>query len=449
MSIFQQGHALIIGIGNDLPITERDATDIAKVFKDSNKAGYLPENVQVITGKAATKENIIKGLDKIIADTKGVDGATAVIYYSGHGAQVPWLNNEQRYFLVPNNVDFKDIDTFLPSEVFTDKINAIEADKLLVLLDCCHAEGLHSAKDIRGEAQEKSLGKPANTPIVSKLKGGEGKVFIASCKDDEKSYIKSGDSNSLFTKHLLTALGGSSSMGYNYIHILDIVSYLFRMVPYEAKEGLQKDQTPIINFADKLDANFFIAANNNMATRNMSSTPKTKSLSEIEEMRKNIVEQYNVTIHSNDVNNSNNTTNSNNTNNSHNTTTNTTTTTNNTVDGNMINARDGANITINNYNTPPPSTNNSNNNSGNNETPDYLSKARKHIIKGNADKAIDLLIDNAPDDYMNPLIIQSARWNAVKKQETMGSQSINQINLTKNQVTSALLSIISEIKDED
>ncbi|MGK0389233.1 MAG: hypothetical protein ACI94Y_001973 [Maribacter sp.] len=431
MSTFKQGHALIIGIGNDLPITERDATDIAKVFADPSKAGYLPENVEVLTGKDATRANIEKGLDKLIANTKGVKGATAVVYYSGHGAQLPWLNNEQRYFLVPNDVNFDDIDTFLPSETFTDKINSIEADKLLVLLDCCHAEGQHITEKSIGEAQEKSLGKRANAPIVSKLNGGEGKVFIASCKDDEKSYISFGDSNSLFTKHLVTALNGAKSIGYNYIHVLDIISHLFRMVPNEAKIALNKDQTPIINFADKLDANFFISANNNVMAKNANEIIKSKSLDQIEAIRRDIISNYNVNIHNTTTNNHNNT--------------------NNAVsgDGNII-TRDGANIVINhNYsgNNGKNAGNKNNNDDGN--IPDYLSKAKKHIGKGSADKAIDLLIDNAPDDYTNALIIQSSRWNSAKKQETMGTASQSQINMTKNQIINALLSIISDIKEED
>lgn len=442
MSVFQQGHALIIGIGNDLPITERDATDIAKVFEDPNKAGYLPQNVQVITGKAATKDNIIKGLDKLIADTKGVDGATAVVYYSGHGAQVPWLNNEQRYFLVPNDVDFKDIETFLPSEIFTEKINSIEADKLLVLLDCCHAEGLHSTE--KSLPQEKSLGKRANAPIVSKLKGGEGKVFIASCKDDEKSYISFGDSNSLFTKHLITALNGVKSVGYDHIHVLDIVSHLFRMVPMEAKMSLSKDQTPIINFADKLDANFFIAANNNIAARNTSGMARAKSLAEIETIREDIVNHYNVTIHSSEVNNSNNVTNSNNTNNSHNTTTTTTTTTNNNNSNNTT--------IIHNYNTSPPSNNNSsnNNNSGNNETPDYLNEAKKLIGKNSIEQAIDLLIDNVPngkyDKYQDTVFGLSGQWNDIKTKELSGLAYPQTIAVSKARIKQGLLGVISSIE---
>jgi hypothetical protein len=438
MSTFKQGHALIIGIGNDLPITERDATDIAKVFADPNKAGYLPENVEVLTGKDATKENIEKGLDKLIAKTKDVDGATAVVYYSGHGAQLPWLNNELRYFLVPNDVNFEDIDTFLPSETFTDKINLIEADKLLVLLDCCHAEGQHIAEKSLGEAQGKSLGKKANTPIVSELNGGEGRVFIASCKDDEKSYISFGDSNSLFTKHLITALNGIRSQGYDYIHVLDIVSHLFRMVPMEAKMSLSKNQTPIINFADKLDANFFISANNNIAARNTSGNAKSKSLAEIEEIRKDVIENYNITIHSSEVN----TTNSNNnTNNSNNTNTTNKTNTNN-------NSNNNTTIITNNFNTPPPSTNNPS--SENNGTLNYLSEAKKLIAKNRVEQAIDLLINNVPngrwDKYQDTVIGLSGQWNDVKTKELSGIAYPQNIAVSKARIKQGLLGLISSIE---
>ena len=90
MPYFEQGFALIIGVGGytdlrDLPATTNDARAIQDVLLDPNQCAYNPRNVLTLYGKAATRYAILDALEQLNAIT--TDDSTVVVYFSGHGGQ--------------------------------------------------------------------------------------------------------------------------------------------------------------------------------------------------------------------------------------------------------------------------------------------------------------------------------------------------------------------------
>ena len=242
---FPNGYALIIGVGSDLPDTVQDAKALHKILIDAKKAGYPDAQVQLITEGGATKQGIIDALKKLKTQTENNPNATVLIYYSGHGGQVI-ENGNAHYYLIPNDYDFNYEKTGLSKEEFSSLINAIKAQKLMLIFDCCHAEGIN----------EKAIMRPPNLtqnfePLVTGLGAGGGRVAMASCKADEKSYIDKKRNHGIFTLALIEALEGKNTAGSKpYISFNDICQYLIEQVKIRAYQLTSKSQTPVFNLTD-------------------------------------------------------------------------------------------------------------------------------------------------------------------------------------------------------
>ncbi|OUL26595.1 hypothetical protein BV372_26720 [Nostoc sp. T09] len=242
---FSNGYALLIGVGADLAVTVKDATAVRDVLIDPNRAAYPPAQVTLLTETVATRQNILAAFDQIISQVNQNPDATVIIYYSGHGGRIKRTNE---YFLVPYGYDpSQRANTALSGLEFTQKIAAITARKLVVLLDCCHAGGIPALKE-PGETFVKS---PLPPELLNVLETGSGRVVVASSREDEYSYT--GQPYSAFTDCLLEALQGKAAVNKDgYARILDILVYLFDQVPKRASGP----QHPFVNKVLDLGDNF-------------------------------------------------------------------------------------------------------------------------------------------------------------------------------------------------
>lgn len=168
-----------------------------------------------------------------------------VVYYSGHGGRI---KSTDEYFLVPYGYDHSQrAATAISGSEFTEKIEAIQARKLVVLLDCCHARGVPTLKE-PGEIFVKS---PVPPDLLHVLGTGSGRIVIASSREDEYSYT--GNPHSVFTACLLEALQGRAAVNQDgYVRILDVLIYLFDQVPQRATGP----QHPYVNKVLELGDNF-------------------------------------------------------------------------------------------------------------------------------------------------------------------------------------------------
>ncbi len=253
---FTHGYALVTGAGADLPVTATDAAAVAALLRDPARCAYPPAQVRLLTGPAARRADILQALDQLAEQARDDPQATAIVYFSGHGVETP------NYYFLPYGYDAADLTgTAISSAEFTGRLRLIHAQKLVVLLDCCHAGGQAEAK-----GQMKSPLPPA---IIEQLGHSSGRVVLASSRKDEVSWT--GLPYSVFTAALLEGLAGYGAFEPDgYARILDLAMWAGRKVP----ERTDDKQHPIIKVSN-LGDNFPVAwyAGGAKAPRPLSWTP--------------------------------------------------------------------------------------------------------------------------------------------------------------------------------
>lgn len=234
---FKAGHALLIGVGADLPFTINDAKGVADILKDPGRCAYPPGQVELLAGESARRQAVLDALDRL---AKSVDeSSTVMIYFSGHGYRAITPIGEA-YFLIPFGVQMEHLkDTAINGSEFASRLQAIKSKKLLLLLDCCHAGGLGLAKGLE------VVKSPLPPEALEILRQGKGRVIIASCKDTELSY--GGSPYSAFTLALIEALSGlGASKKDGFVRAADLAMYAREKVPGRTNGK----QHPILHFEE-------------------------------------------------------------------------------------------------------------------------------------------------------------------------------------------------------
>jgi hypothetical protein len=243
---FENGYALIIGVQNDIQ-SVNDAKKLYEILTDITKAGYPTSNVQLITETGATKEGILTALDELNKKVKDNPTATVIIYYSGHGGQF-LEEGTNNYYLIPYNFDYDNLtDTALSRQEFSERVNTINSkvQKMMIVFDCCHAEGI---KDGAKKLVSRKEFKASNLSLDDSLAVGRGYISIASCSENEKSYVDKQSAYGIFTNCLIEALEGENSTNdAAYITYNRITEYLSREVVKRTLEQYKQSQTPVVN----------------------------------------------------------------------------------------------------------------------------------------------------------------------------------------------------------
>ncbi len=231
------GHALVIGVGADLPNTIDDAQGLAGILRDRERCAYPTDQVHLLSGPAANRDNILDELARLaqIDDRE----ATVIFYFSGHGYNVTTATGEA-YYLLPYGYDLdRLVSSAIRGKTLMDKLAAIPAKKLLVLLDCCHAGGIEVSKAPGTQFVKAPL--PPEVPAL--LAQGRGRVIIASCRAGELSYA--GKPYSAFTLALIEALAGvGAAVEDGFVRVADLALHGRQMVPRRTGNR----QHPILNF---------------------------------------------------------------------------------------------------------------------------------------------------------------------------------------------------------
>ncbi|MDY7077917.1 MAG: SUMF1/EgtB/PvdO family nonheme iron enzyme [Chloroflexota bacterium] len=241
MSRFDQGQALVVGVGGDLPGTVDDAKALADILTMPDHCAYPPSQVRRLTGPTATRQTVLAGLDEL---AKAGKEAVVLVYFSGHGYLVT-SSMGTIYFLLPYGYDLTNLaKTCISGVEFTEKLHAISARRLLVLLDCCHAGSM-------GEPKSPGL-TFAKVPLPSEAEAilgeGRGRVIIASCREGELSYGST--PHSAFTIALLESLSGQGvGIQDGYVNVSDLVLHVQEVIPQRTSGR----QHPTIRFCQSDD----------------------------------------------------------------------------------------------------------------------------------------------------------------------------------------------------
>lgn len=234
---YDQGHALIIGVGSDLPNTVNDARGFAGILRDPKRCGYHPKQIHLLTGEMATRQQILGALEQLAAAS--LTEATVVVYFSGHGYRVQ-TSIGAAYYLMPYGYDVNRLyQTAISGAELAVKLHAIPAGKLLLILDCCHAGGLENVKLPGLEVEKAPLPPEAEALFAS----GSGRVVIASSQADEYSYA--GKPYSAFTLALIEAFAGvGNAKKDGYVRVADLALHTREMVP----QRTNNKQHPVLHF---------------------------------------------------------------------------------------------------------------------------------------------------------------------------------------------------------
>ncbi|MBF2013646.1 MAG: caspase family protein [Rivularia sp. T60_A2020_040] len=245
-------YALLIGVGEceetklSLPVTVKDIQALKSLLTDSNLCGYIDNNIRLLYNETATKAAILENLNWLKQQAKNDPEATILIYYSGHGC----LDNSQNYYLIPHETDRADIpDTALSAETLNQALQEIPAQRLLVIIDSCHAQGMATSKDAKSPIPKDFTQTALPKTIIDDLKG-TGRVVFTSSTGTQSSWIRSDDTMSIYTYHFLEALQGAGNQpGDKVVKVSHLMNYLSQTVPTTTQQEYQTEQTPFFDFA--------------------------------------------------------------------------------------------------------------------------------------------------------------------------------------------------------
>lgn len=250
---FSNGYALLIAVNESqmpnyaLPTVAKDAAALHAVLVHPERCAYPPENVRVIQGPEASRDGIRAGLvwlrDKIRQDGSG--NATAVVYYTGHGARD---TSDNTFYLIPYDFGVPVRESAIPAQQFALELESVQPRRLLVILDCCHAAGMNikGADPATAEGWRHAAAVPEAAALTA-LGQGQGRAVLSSSTGEEQSYIRPDMSMSIFTYHLIESLTGFAgiSSGATDVLVSDVMGFVTRTVPGSVRTAYGLSQTPV------------------------------------------------------------------------------------------------------------------------------------------------------------------------------------------------------------
>ena len=249
-------YGICAGISNytgdqiDLAYAAKDAEDFAGALRQAGELLFGKESIDItlINGSAAceapTRTAILKALDKL-RDTR--PGDVVVVYLSGHGI----ARFDEFFFLCAEASDaaaeYLRDRTFarsvsISSEELTAALNAIPADKKVLIIDACNS----------GMAAQRMAVATRDMPssqirALDRMRGRSGLYVLAGSAADMPSYEASRFGQGLLTYSLLKGIKGAALRSEGYFGFVDIAAllhYATEEVPRLAKEiaGIQQPQ---------------------------------------------------------------------------------------------------------------------------------------------------------------------------------------------------------------
>ena len=250
---FQQGHAILIGVGShqhiprlDVPISVTDAQSVASILQDPGYCGYPAEQVRVLSHAGASAASILAELKALAERVKPAD--TVTFFYEGHGD----YGTDGNYYLVTHDAqasgDKVVAGTGLSQGALLEALRRVPAERVLLIFNACHAGELSPSSFGAGEPAIESPAFGAqtlpNTAADALLSTGSGRVILGACREDQRSYIGSGKL-SLFTQALVDALQGKGILPRGgFINIFDLYTAVYESVKEQALMTLGREQQP-------------------------------------------------------------------------------------------------------------------------------------------------------------------------------------------------------------
>lgn len=255
---FSHGYALLIGVGESaypkwsLPVTVKDVQVLKSILTDPNLCAYPNDEqyIRILHDAGATRSAMLEGLAWLKTEAAADPEATVIVYYSGHG----WLDQStNHYYLIPHDVEPVDIpNSALSALDFTNALRQINSQRLLVIIDSCHAEGMATAKNKQTAIKlpQSFIETALPKSLVDDLKQGKGRAVFTSSRGEQRSWIRPDDIMSIYTYHLIQALQGAGNKpGDKVVRLSNMMNHLGFAVPESARTLCQAKQIPFFDTA--------------------------------------------------------------------------------------------------------------------------------------------------------------------------------------------------------
>ena len=140
--------ALLVGI-NDYPDPanklEGCVNDVFMVSSVLQESGFVPEEIRVVLDERATTQGIMERLHWLLDGVR--DGDERVLFYSGHGAQIPGYGSDDEpdhidECLVPFDFDWTLAHAILDKQFCELYSQLPYGSHFVAMFDCCHSGGL-------------------------------------------------------------------------------------------------------------------------------------------------------------------------------------------------------------------------------------------------------------------------------------------------------------------
>lgn len=244
MKYFEQGRALVIGVGTysdsrwNAPTALRDAQGCYDALVDPNGASYARSEVELVRDTQATREGVHKAF-KRLAD-RCTPETIVFISITSHGA----LGDDGLYYLATSDTQF----TTTPNECIRGRtgfsvadlaraLHAIPARQVLVVVNACFAGhlGPRLAQGPIKLSPGIALPDEASKEILAT---GEGRAIISASKPDQHSHFMIDDDHSYFGQALIQALkGGPESERSGYVGLYELYETIYRQVQSAAAQA--------------------------------------------------------------------------------------------------------------------------------------------------------------------------------------------------------------------
>ena len=234
---YATSHALVIGINayqivQPLSYAVSDAEAVAALLV--NHFSFENSHVHLLTDNAATG-NAIKKAYLSFANDPHDQNDRLIIFFAGHGHTTKDVHGQDIGYLVPFDGDPHDLSTLVRWDVLTRDACMIRAKHILFFMDACYG----------GLAITRSL-PPGTTRFMRDMLTRRSCQVLTAGKADEQVADLGGPlpNHSVFTGHLLEALGGKAATCEGLITANSVMTYVYAKVASDA--GSQ--QTPHYGF---------------------------------------------------------------------------------------------------------------------------------------------------------------------------------------------------------
>ena len=253
MSHSAHWRAIVIGVGTykdaavpGVPVTAREAEQVAAALKNPAGAAYPPDQVQLLSDTQTTKSNLLAALQALSNQVSPQD--TVLVFFSGHGA----FGDDGKYYLGTHDVEHGGPNRFKPGtglsqdELF-EQLRPIRTKKLVLIVNACFSGSMNPTLGADAPAPQ-FLGVPPPEAFLDQLLESEdGRAIITASRANQPSHFDWNQPHTFFGQALIDGLRGQGVSGASgYIGLVELYEHIYRQVR-AATRNVTHPQEPMLS----------------------------------------------------------------------------------------------------------------------------------------------------------------------------------------------------------